>query len=185
MKSTEARVIVLIGASGSGKSSIKHLIQREYGAEVAPKYTTRASRGTEEDAADFIFCQKGTMPTSGILTFNSYGELFGIQLDEIEESLQRGRHHVLGVGDCSTVRSLSELYPNRVICIFIYCAIDVLYSRIVSDASGSRSSRWTRIVEQVGEVYPVLGCVQFVIDNSGSFAETRSQVDVIMRKFSK
>jgi guanylate kinase len=182
MRPTEARVIALIGTSGSGKSSIKQLIQKEYGAEVAPKYTTRASRGTAEDAADFIFCQRDAMPTKRILTFDSYGDLFGIQLDDIEQSLQRGHHHVLGVGDCSTVRSLSALYPNRLICIFIYCAIDVLHSRIISDASGSRSSRWTRIVEQIEETYPVLSCVQFVVDNSGSFAATRSQVDAIMRK---
>src|SRR5438132_468919 len=79
-------LFVLIGPSGTGKSTILRCIAESIGAESAPKYTTRPSRHTTEDARDFIFCSREEFPTQGILAFESYGQLFGIQLEQIDNS---------------------------------------------------------------------------------------------------
>ena len=66
-------------------------MEKAFGAESAPKYTTRPSRRTHEDERDFIFCDPDKFPSEGVLRFRSYGHLFGIQLEPINRSLEDGK----------------------------------------------------------------------------------------------
>ncbi len=173
-------LFVLMGPSGVGKSTILRYVKDKTGAESAPKYTTRPSLNTEEDAQDFIFCDREDFPDTGILRFESYGEWFGTQLDEITKSMKKGRSHVTTVGDCSVVSELSSIYNNDLVPIFVFCDASVLKSRVLSDPSLHRAQRWPQISSEMARIYDQIGCVEFVINNSGSLANTFLQVDRLL-----
>lgn len=172
-----AYLFVLMGPSGVGKSLILHYMERRFEVESAAKYTTRPSRDTEDDARDFIFCGPDEFPASGVLRFDSYGHIFGIQLDEIDSSLRRGKCHAVVVGDSDVATQLAARYLDRVVTILVYCEVSILNARLLADSSPHRAGRWPRIREEIEAIYGQLGCVEFVINNSESLASTFLQVD--------
>lgn len=176
----QTHLFMLMGPSCVGKSTILRYIKERIGADSAPKYTTRPSRGTEEDAQDFIFCDRENFPGAGILRFESYGEWFGIQLDQIANSFKNGRSHITIVGDCSVASGLSSIYNVALVAIFVFCDSCVLKSRVFSDPSPHRAERWPQIREEMARMYDQLGCVEFVINNSGSMENTFLQVNRLL-----
>lgn len=53
-------IIVLLGASGSGKSTIEHELSNHYGYEKIISYTTRQPRASEENGKDYWFIDNNT-----------------------------------------------------------------------------------------------------------------------------
>lgn len=176
-----SHLIILLGPSGVGKSTMLHYLENKYAVETSPKFTTRPSRNTPEDERDFIFCTDSEFPTEGILAFKSYGHLFGIDLEAIHTSFHKERSHAVIVGNCDVKRQLIKLLKTvRVIGIFVYCDLAILENRIFSDSHPHRSSRWEAIRSEISHIYPDIGCVDFVIDNSKSLNNTFDQIDKIV-----
>lgn len=180
--SRRAYLFVLMGPSGVGKSTVSLYIGETVGAEAAPKYTTRPSRNTEEDRRSFIFCGTDGFPDTGILRFESYGHLFGIQLDEIASSLKRHISHVVIVDNCRVASQLASLYRDDMIPIFVFCQSRVLKRRVLDDLSSGRAKRWPQICREISQVYDHLGCAEFIIDNSGSRQSTLRQIERLVSR---
>lgn len=53
-------IIVLIGASGSGKSTIENILSTKYGYERIISYTTRRPRNNEKNGEDYFFINNET-----------------------------------------------------------------------------------------------------------------------------
>ena len=53
-------IIVLLGASGSGKSTIENQLSTQYGFEKIVSYTTRQPRNNEENGKDYWFIDNDT-----------------------------------------------------------------------------------------------------------------------------
>ena len=53
-------IIVLLGASGSGKSTIENQLSTQYGFEKIISYTTRQPRNNEENGKDYWFIDNDT-----------------------------------------------------------------------------------------------------------------------------
>ena len=53
-------IIVLLGASGSGKSTIENQLSTQYGFEKIVSYTTRQPRDNEENGKDYWFIDNDT-----------------------------------------------------------------------------------------------------------------------------
>ena len=53
-------IIVLLGASGSGKSTIENELSTHHGFEKIISYTTRKPRENEENGKDYFFIDNGT-----------------------------------------------------------------------------------------------------------------------------
>jgi ribose 1,5-bisphosphokinase PhnN len=173
---------VLIGPSGTGKTSILRYMESTWGIDAAPKYTTRASRNTSDDEKDFIFCSQDTMP-SGLLTFESYGSTFGIQLNRIADSLKSGRSHGVVLGDRITLDRLVTIFgEEKVIGVLVYCDTDELERRI---RFSGRAWRWPRILEELSAFYPQLRPIRFVVDNTGDLSVTCNRVDRLIATIGK
>ena len=65
-------IIVLLGASGSGKSTIEHELATHYGFEKIVSYTTREPRKNEENGKDYYFVDNETF--NEILNNNLFAE---------------------------------------------------------------------------------------------------------------
>ena len=169
-------LFTLVGPSGVGKTTVLRHMEDRLGAQCAPKYTTRPSRNTEADARDFVFCDAARFPATRILRFESYGHWFGIQLQEIDRSLDCGVCHVIVAGDSDVARRLSEIYGDQMVSIFIFCELSVLRARSFGVGS-DRVDRWSRVCNEVEAIYEQFGTVQFVVNNSGSIEDTLMQVD--------
>lgn len=65
-------IIVLLGASGSGKSTIEHELATHYGFEKIISYTTREPRKNEENGKDYYFVDNETF--NEILNDNLFAE---------------------------------------------------------------------------------------------------------------
>ena len=57
-------IIVLLGASGSGKSTIENQLSTQYGFEKIVSYTTRKPRDNEVNGKDYWFIDNGTFEES-------------------------------------------------------------------------------------------------------------------------
>ena len=57
-------IIVLLGASGSGKSTIENQLSTQYGFEKIVSYTTRKPRDNEVNGKDYWFIDNGTFEKS-------------------------------------------------------------------------------------------------------------------------
>ena len=168
-------LLVILGVSGAGKSTLLRYLEDTFLVESAPKYTTRPKRSAEVDR-DFLFVSQEDLPRDKLLIFQSYSHDFGIQIAEIDLSLQRGSSHAVVVGDQETAARLVERYENVVV-ILAYCDPETLRHRIVGDAASPRSERWATVEREIGCIYRQLGYVDVVIDCSGSVREAHAQMD--------
>ena len=84
-------IIVLLGASGSGKSAIENELATHHGFEKIISYTTRKPRIGEENGKDYYFTENNTfaaMINTGVLAeYDEYsqGRLYGtLKVDYLE-----------------------------------------------------------------------------------------------------
>lgn len=174
-------LFILYGPSGTGKSTLLRYLETNFNVETAPKYTNRPNRFTVDDSRDFIFLEPSGFPKE-LLLFKSYDYFFGIQLNEIENSFNRGNSHSVIVGNCEVVNNLINIYGKRAISIFVYCDILVLKERIFRDPSHHRIERWPMISEEISNIYRQLESARFVVNNSGNEEDTFNQIkDIISR----
>lgn len=105
-------IIVLLGASGSGKSTIENELATHYGFEKIISYTTRPPRIGEEDGKDYYFTGNNdftTMINTGVLAeYDEYsqGRLYGTLKSDYTE----GNKVVILTPD--GLRSLRQNCPN-------------------------------------------------------------------------
>ncbi len=76
-------IIVLLGASGSGKSTIENELATHHGFEKIISYTTRKPRNGEENGKDYFFIKNNTFAaminTGALAEYDEYsqGRLYG------------------------------------------------------------------------------------------------------------
>jgi len=178
-------ILLLLGVSGVGKTSVLEYLQSHHSFELSQKYTTRTSRNTVSDERDFIFCSTvEEFPNDDLLIFQSYGHAFGIQINQLRSSIIRGKNHALTIGDTETATALKTLFPNQIKTILLYCEYDILKSRIISSLDASRALRWEMIDKEIQSIYPWLGVVDYILDCSMPFESTKSKVDELINKIS-
>lgn len=174
-------VLLLLGTSGVGKTSVLEYLQCCHSFDSSKKYTTRKHRNTSSDERDFIFCRTvDEFPKDDLLIFQSYNYTFGIQIDQIRLSIMRERNHVLTIGDVETAIELKRIFPDQTKVVLLYCEYNILKSRILSNADTERSLRWEAIDKEIKMIYSWLGTVDFILDCSMPFDRTRIKIDELV-----
>ncbi len=108
-----ARLLVLSGPSGAGKTSVARRLLDHPGIARAVTMTTRAPRGDERQGVDYEFVDEGEFEcrlAAGELLEHAqvYGVLYGTPRRNVERILASGRHCLLVV-DVQGVASLRAL----------------------------------------------------------------------------
>lgn len=123
--------IVLLGASGSGKSTIEHELATHHGFEKIISYTTRQPRDGEVNGKDYYFTENNTfaaMVNTGILAeYDEYsqGRLYGtLKADYVD-----GNKVVV-----LTPNGLRQLKQN--------CPNDNIFTVLVNASLGTRVKRY-------------------------------------------
>lgn len=124
-------IVVLIGASGSGKSSIEKILADKYGYEKITSYTTRSPRNGETNGIDYNFIDNKTF----VDMINS--NLFA----EYDEYSQNRLYGTLK-SDYKDGNKVVVLTPNGFRKIKQNCNTDNIYTILVNASLGTRVKRY-------------------------------------------
>lgn len=125
-------IIVLLGASGSGKSTIENELATHHGYKKIISYTTRTRRDGETDGKDYYFTDNNTfagMINSGLMAeYDEYSQnrLYGTLLSDYQGT--EDRVVVL------TPNGLKQLQRN--------CQNEYIISVLVNSSLGTRIKRY-------------------------------------------
>lgn len=124
-------IIVLIGASGSGKSTIENILSTKYGYERIISYTTRSPRNNEKNGEDYFFINNETFEDM----INS--ELFA----EFDEYSQNRMYGTL-ISDYVDGNKVVVLTPNGFRRIKNNYKFDNIFSVLIDTNIGTRIKRY-------------------------------------------
>lgn len=124
-------IIVLIGASGSGKSSIEKVLADKYGYGKVVSYTTRPSREGEVNGVDYNFVDNTTF--IDMMRKNLFAEH-----DEYSQNRLYGTLR----SDYADGNKVVVLTPNGFRKIKQNCKTDNIYTVLVDASLGTRVKRY-------------------------------------------
>lgn len=124
-------IIVLLGASGSGKSTIENELSTHYGFEKIISYTTRQPRGSEVNGKDYYFTNNETF---NVMLKNG---LFA----EYDEYSQRRLYGTLK-SDYADGNKVVVLTPNGLRQLKQSCINDNIFTVLVNASLGTRIKRY-------------------------------------------
>ena len=106
-------MVILVGESASGKSTIEKILSEEYGFEKTISYTTRPPRGNEVNGVDYNF----------------------ISLEEYTEKLNNGFFVEVGVYNGWFYGTTKEQYKNNTVCVLTPHGLRQIKKKLDKDLS--------------------------------------------------
>ncbi len=120
-QSSSPKIYVFIGNPGSGKDNALEIIrvQSILHSIIMPKHTTRKR---EENDGEEMICPEDELfdMDSCDLTYDNYGNTYGINTQELDERLKDGISSSLIVSKPEAIRKLQTKYPNELVTIYIH-----------------------------------------------------------------
>lgn len=124
-------IIVLLGASGSGKSTIETELATHYGFSKIVSYTTRSPRVGEENGRDYWFTDNDTF--NEVLSRNLFAEY---------DEYSQGRLYGTLKSDYVDGNKIVVLTPNGLRQLKKNCPYDDIFTVLVEANLGTRVKRY-------------------------------------------
>lgn len=124
-------VIVLLGASGSGKSTIENELATHHGFEKIISYTTREPRDGEVNGKDYYFINNET-----------FDEMLKDGLFAEYDEYSQGRFYGTLVSDYAEGNKVVVLTPNGLRKLMTKVSSNNIYSILVESSLGTRIKRY-------------------------------------------
>ena len=155
-KDKSARLFVVSGASGTGKTTLCRDLERELGLFFSVSATTRPPRVGEVEGRDYRFISReefDKMVAEGrFLEWASvHGQFYGTPRDPIEASLREGRDVLLDL-DTQGALNLKKIEPKAVLVFIKPPSLQELRKRLESRATDSPETIARRIARAEHEI---------------------------------
>ena len=124
-------IIVLLGASGSGKSTIENELATHHGFEKIISYTTRQLRNEEVNGKDYYFTNNDT-----------FNEMLKDGLFAEYDEYSQGRLYGTMLSDYTEGNKVVVLTPNGLRQLMMKCSSEDIYSVLVEASLGTRVKRY-------------------------------------------
>lgn len=124
-------IIILLGASGSGKSTIEHKLAVHHGYEKIVSYTTRQPRANEKNGKDYYFTTNDTF--NKMLNQNLFAE---------HDEYSQGRLYGTLKSDYTEGNKVVVLTPNGFRQIRQNCKSEKIFTVLVDSNLGTRIKRY-------------------------------------------
>ena len=124
-------IIVLLGASSSGKSTIEHELAAHYGFEKIVSYTTRKPRENEENGKDYYFIDNDT-----------FNEILDHDLLMEYDEYSQNRLYGTLKSDYKNGNKVAVLTPNGFRQLKKNCTDEDIFTVLVEASLGTRVKRY-------------------------------------------
>lgn len=175
-------MIVLVGESASGKSSIERNLVERYGYEKIVSYTTRHPRDGEVDGVDYNFINESKFEMLKCLGFFA------------ETAVYNGWHYGTAKKDCTNdkvavltphgLRQVSKLKDIDVTSFYINVPRRDRLIKILQRGDNIEEA-YRRSLSDVGQFDGIEDEVDYVLDNAGYCFSVEEMTQKIFEKFLK
>ena len=124
-------IIVLLGASGSGKSTIENELATHHGFEKIISYTTRQPRNGEVNGKDYYFTDN-----------NSFAAMINTGILAEYDEYSQGRLYGTLKSDYADGNKVVVLTPNGLRSLKQNCPNDNIFTVLVNSSLGTRVKRY-------------------------------------------
>lgn len=152
----EPPVIVVSGASGSGKTTICRILSNEFGLYYSVSHTTRAKRDREVYARDYYFVTAGEfkkMIAAGdfVEWAQVYNNYYGTSRRLIEQHLSQGRGVILDL-DTQGATNIKKAFPEALLIFLKTPKLEDLRERLLKRGRDSAAEIERRLAYAQNEL---------------------------------
>ena len=109
-------IYVILGASGSGKTTSIDFLAKEMSVKIITKWSTRARRSN--DGPEIISVEK--IPDECDLRYTSYGTEYGFKTSDLWKTIEQGLSGAIVVNDIRTLKLLKRRFSHFIRTIYIH-----------------------------------------------------------------
>lgn len=142
-KTMENKVIVLCGAPGSGKTTVRKYLTENFAIEPVLTHTTRPKRKGEHDGIDYWFETRETFFKNHYLEYVEYdGNLYGSSYESLERAWQKAPVATI-VLDTKGAETYLERIPEKTKVVYL-CVTDEKVQRERMEQRGDDADKIRR-----------------------------------------
>lgn len=136
------KIVVIVGASGSGKSTIGKKLELEYGISPLVSYTSREKRESEIDGVDYYFLEKDVAKNYSIISVEQTvydGNIYGLMRHEIDFKRANSKH-VYFIADKHGAKEMKKMYKDDVTIFWLKISPLTMLKRMLYRGDGILNS---------------------------------------------
>jgi guanylate kinase len=172
-------MIILVGASASGKTEVAKLLAKKYGIVKAITHTTRPMRKDEKNGVDYFFVAKAEFEK--LLLKDAFAEhtlyndnYYGCSKAQIAD----GKAVIV---DPNGLKAFKKLNNKRIISFLMYADEKIRLERMLSRGDDANNAKSRILNDRVDFSFNNIGKTDFVIDTSK--ASIDEIADDVYRKY--
>ncbi len=119
------KIVIFVGASGTGKSRLMHTLSQEHNAPVLCSYTTRSPRPGEKDGKDYCFVSRAEMDGLELFERIEYaGNVYGTPKAMFDKALAENKVSLIAM-NIDGANKLKNAYGESVSLVLLTMPQDV------------------------------------------------------------
>lgn len=185
-KMKKGKLLVISGPSGSGKSYVAQILQKEFGYALSVSYATRPPRPLEIDGVSYHFISEEQfsekIEQKELLEYAKYTTChYGTPKKFVEDNLKSGNDVILEI-DIQGARQVKPNYPDIILFMLVPPDIESLKKRLRgrNDTSEEEMSKRLKIAE--GEIAHSDEYDYIIVNNDGGAMAAASTINDIIKE---